>query len=73
MQITSSQPPQGRSDGTTIGDGLRHRPLPRRMERRLFTRLWEEIDFDDHPHEGGHGPEPEGELTVTTSANVIRL
>ena len=43
------------------------------MERRLFARLWEEIDFDDHPHGGGHGPEPEGELTVTTTANGIRL
>ena len=43
------------------------------MERHLFARLWEEIDFDDHPHEGGHGPEPEGELTVTTTANSIRL
>jgi len=43
------------------------------MERRLFARLWEEIDFDDHPHQGGHGPEPEGELKVTTTANGIRL
>ena len=43
------------------------------MERLLFARLWEEIDFDDHPLNGGHGPEPEGELTVTSTPNSIRL
>ena len=35
------------------------------MERLLFSRLWEEIDFDDHPHNGGHGADPEGEFTFT--------
>ena len=43
------------------------------MERLLFARLWEEIDFDDHPLSGGHGPEPEGELTITSTQNGIRL
>ena len=43
------------------------------MERLLFARLWEEIDFDDHPLSGGHGPEPEGKLTVTSTQNGIRL
>lgn len=43
------------------------------MDRRLFARLWEEIDFDDHPLSGGHGPEPEGELLVTSTANGVRL
>jgi hypothetical protein len=41
------------------------------MEHLLFARLWEEIDFDDHPHSGGHGPEPEGELTVTRTDDSI--
>ena len=39
----------------------------------MFARLWEEIDFDDHPLHGGHGPEPEGELKVTYSPKSIRL
>ena len=43
------------------------------MERRLFARLWEEVDFDDHPLAGGHGPEPEGNLTITSTPNRIRL
>ena len=43
------------------------------MERRLFARLWEEVDFDDHPLTGGHGPEPEGNLIVTSTPNRIRL
>ena len=49
------------------------RPLRSTMERLLFTRLWEEVDFDDHPHSGGHDPEPEGELTVTFSEGSIRV
>ena len=49
------------------------RPIRSLMERRLFTRLWEEVDFDDHPLEGGHNPEPEGELLVAYRANGIRL
>ena len=43
------------------------------MERLLFARLWEEIDFDDHPLSGGHGPEPDGNLTVTSTPHGIRL
>ena len=41
------------------------------MERLLFSRLWEEIDFDDHPHEGGHGADPEGEFTFTYTNDSI--
>ena len=43
------------------------------MERELFARLWEEVDFDDHPLSGGHQPEPEGELKVKMTPNSIRL
>ncbi|MDG1525583.1 MAG: hypothetical protein P8Q90_05900, partial [Candidatus Thalassarchaeaceae archaeon] len=43
------------------------------MERELFARLWEEVDFDDHPHSGGHNPEPEGELSVTFTDDSILL
>jgi hypothetical protein len=43
------------------------------MERALFARLWQEVDFDDHPHSGGHGPEPEGELTCTVSEGSIHI
>ena len=49
------------------------RPIRSLMERALFTRLWEEVDFDDHPLEGGHNPEPEGELLVVYRENGIRL
>ena len=41
------------------------------MERLLFSRLWEEIDFDDHPHDGGHGADPEGEFTFTYTNDSI--
>jgi len=30
----------------------------------LFNILWTEIDFDDHPVNGGHSPTPQGELEV---------
>ena len=43
------------------------------MERRLFERLWEEVDFDDHPHSGGHDPQPEGEFKVIHTESSIRL
>ena len=43
------------------------------MERELFARLWEEVDFDDHPLSGGHQPEPEGEIKVKMTPNSIRL
>ena len=49
------------------------RPIRTHMERRLFKRLWEEVDFDDHPLSGGHDPEPEGELSVLYGKNGIRL
>ena len=43
------------------------------MERLLFSRLWEEIDFDDHPLDGGHGADPEGEFTFTYTDESIRV
>ena len=43
------------------------------MERELFSRLWEEIDFDDHPLHGGHGSEPEGEFTFSQSDDGISV
>ncbi len=43
------------------------------MERDLFARLWEEVDFDDHPLSGGHQPLPEGELKIKMTPNSIRL
>ena len=43
------------------------------MERLLFSRLWEEIDFDDHPHDGGHGADPEGEFTFTYTEESISV
>jgi len=43
------------------------------MEAALFARLWEEIDFDDHPLNGGHDPSPEGELVVSEGEGWIRL
>ena len=43
------------------------------MERELFSRLWEEIDFDDHPLHGGHGSEPEGEFTFSQSDDSISV
>lgn len=49
------------------------RPFRRFMERELFARLWEEVDFDDHPISGGHLSEPEGELKVQMTPNSIRL
>lgn len=39
----------------------------------MFARLWEEIDFDDHPLSGGHQPKPDGELRVKMTPNSIRL
>jgi hypothetical protein len=43
------------------------------MEHALFTRLWQEVDFDDHPPSGGHGPEPEGELRFTSTPRCLRV
>ena len=43
------------------------------MDARLFSRLWREIDFDDHPHTGGHGSEPEGNLVTDFGEGWIRL
>jgi len=39
----------------------------------LFIRLWEEVDFDDHPPHGGHGPDPEGELRFSQSDEAITI
>ena len=43
------------------------------MDAHLFSRLWREIDFDDHPHTGGHGSEPEGNLVTDFGEGWIRL
>ncbi len=43
------------------------------MEENLFSRLWEEIDFDDHPHTGGHNSKPEGDLRTDFGEGWIRL
>ncbi len=43
------------------------------LEIQLFQRLWEEIDFDDHPLHGGHEMAPEGELLVTEQPNRISI
>ncbi len=43
------------------------------MEEALFCRLWEEVDFDDHPHHGGHEPNPEGELRFSASDEAITI
>ncbi len=39
----------------------------------LFSRLWEELDFDDHPLHGGHSPEPEGKAALTVQPNRISV
>lgn len=41
--------------------------------RELFRILWEEVDFDDHPVNGGHGPNPEGELQFFSTKGSIHL
>ena len=43
------------------------------MEARLFARLWEEVDFDDHPLDGSHNPQPEGDLRVKATPQKIHL
>ena len=43
------------------------------MDAQLFSRLWMEIDFDDHPHSGGHGSTPEGNLETEFGEGWIRL
>jgi hypothetical protein len=43
------------------------------MEEALFARLWEEVDFDDHPDQGGHGPVPEGELCFSVGDEAITI
>ena len=43
------------------------------LEIQLFQRLWEELDFDDHPLHGGHEVAPEGELLVTEQPNRISI
>ena len=39
--------------------------------RGLFARLWRELDLDDHPHTGGHGCEPEGELRLEVRPDAV--
>ncbi len=48
------------------------RPAPF-MEGVLFSRLWQELDFDDHPYPGSHSPEPQGELSTTYHGDAITL
>jgi hypothetical protein len=43
------------------------------MEKALFTRLWQELDFDDHPYPGSHSPEPQGDLKFTTHDGALTL
>ncbi len=39
----------------------------------LFRILWSELDFDDHPLNGGHGLDPEGELHVESESGLLSL
>ena len=43
------------------------------LENDLFSLLWTEIDFDDHPINGGHGMNPEGEVEVRINENCISI
>ena len=43
------------------------------MEKALFTRLWQELDFDDHPYPGSHSPDPQGDLKFTTHEGALTL
>ena len=40
---------------------------------QLFETVWRELDFDDHPHHGGHDPIPEGKLEVCSEPGRLRL
>ena len=39
----------------------------------IFSLLWTEIDFDDHPVHGGHGALPEGEVGITYNDKCIHV
>jgi len=39
----------------------------------IFSRLWTEIDFDDHPHQAGHSPTPVGELQSQIGPGLLKL
>jgi hypothetical protein len=43
------------------------------MEKALFSRLWQELDFDDHPYPGNHSPDPQGDLKFTTDDGALTL
>ena len=43
------------------------------LENDLFSILWTEIDFDDHPLSGGHGIRPEGEMEIRNNENCISI
>ena len=41
------------------------------LDLDLFALVWTEIDFDEHPINGGHGMQPEGELNIIVDENCI--
>ena len=43
------------------------------LENDLFSLLWTEIDFDDHPIGGGHGMKPEGGVEIRINGNCISI
>ncbi len=43
------------------------------MQEALFRRLWQELDFDDHPYPGSHATTPQGELKFTTHKGAVSL
>ncbi|HIA40001.1 MAG TPA: hypothetical protein EYN88_03855, partial [Candidatus Poseidoniales archaeon] len=43
------------------------------LENDLFSLLWSEIDFDDHPIYGGHLMDPEGEVEISVYENCITI
>jgi len=43
------------------------------MQEALFRRLWEELDFDDHPYPGSHSPTPQGQLKFTAHKGAVSL
>ena len=43
------------------------------LENDLFSLLWTEIDFDDHPLRGGHGMKPEGMVEIRINENCIGI
>lgn len=43
------------------------------MQEALFRRLWEELDFDDHPYPGSHSSTPQGQLNFTAHKGAVSL